>query len=95
MKRLIRWTMLLILLAAVGVSPFIYDRWQDRKHTLRADTDIQIVSARQNISIKAGTILRVCRIRYSKDDLFVDVLLPGGNSGRVVSGRFTIEPQPD
>ena len=82
----------LILLTLLCAAPFVYDTWQDRKHTLQALTDVTVIKGVSVVQVKSGSTLKVKRIRYTKDDIRVDVFLPNGQSGTVNSGKFKFEP---
>ncbi len=88
----------MILLASWG-----WDGYSDRKHSVIANSNVPVFvgsgdgkcNGEQRLTIiPAGTLLKVRRIRYWKDCATVDVTLPHGEHGFIISGdgNFSVRP---
>ena len=89
-----------ILLAAIGVASIVFwaaDVYQDRKHTITANSLTPIFAGSgddscgrgQRIEIataQPGSRLSVRRIRYWKDCATIDIALPNGQGGYIIPG---------
>ena len=93
--RFVALTALLIFGTPIGAF-WLYDIWQDRQHTVLVKSATPLFAGHGNGNCEAtrlanviqpGVVLKVQRIRYGKDCFTVDVRLPDGQKGYLLSGE--------